>query len=429
MRHQPLNPELFIFNREKFTSKLLPNSIAIFNASPQYPRNGDANLPYRPHSELYWLTGIPQEETCLILFPDCPNPDLREILFLRETNEHIAVWEGHKFTVAEGIALSGIKKVMWTSSFEGVFRQLMNYADHVYLNTNENDRSTYFEDGDIQFANRCKREYPLHQYHRAATILREVRSAKHEEEIKTLRKAISITENAFYDVLKFVKPGTMEYEVEAKLIHRIIASGGNGFSFDPIVASGPSACVLHYIENNKRCEDGHLMLLDFGTDYGFYAADMTRCFPINSKFTDRQKQVYNAVRNVMKQAVQLLHTGNSLNDYNTQAALIMEAELLKLGLITQEDIKNQNPEWPAYKKYFMHGTGHFLGIDTHDIGRRYEKLPEGAVITLEPGIYIPEEGLGIRIENDILVTAQGPIDLMEGVAIEVDEIEAIMQAR
>lgn len=429
MRYEPIDPQLFIHNRARFSADMQANSIAFFVSNDQFPRNADANFYFRQNSELFWLTGIDQEDTFLMLYPDCPNPRFREVLFILETNEHIAVWEGHKYTQAEAATMSGITTVLWNKEFRSTLNTYMKYADVCYLNTNENDRaSNPLATAELRFARELQQQFPLHTYKRAAKIMEQHRSRKHAIEIELLKRAINITAGGFHEVLNMIKPGTWEFEIEGTILKHFLSNRANGFSFEPIIASGGSACVLHYVKNDKQCKDGDLMLLDFGADYANYAGDMTRCFPVNGRFSKRQKEVYDAVLRVNYAATKLLVPGRTLDEYNREAALIMQDELLSLGLITRDDIAKENPNWPAYKKYFPHGTGHFLGIDVHDIGARYGKLDEGMVITCEPGIYIAEEGLGIRIENDILITKNGPVNLMAGIPIETEEIEEVMLA-
>lgn len=429
MRYEPIDSALFVDNRARFIKHMKPNSIALFVSSDVYPRNADADFYFRQDSELFWLSGIDQEETMLILFPDCPNPLYKEVLFVRETNEHIAVWEGHKYSKKEAEAISGIKQVQWNQDFRGLVNTLCKYAEHIYLNTNENDRaSNPVQTGQMRFVHEIKAQFPLHKFERSAKILEYERSRKSATEIALIQRAVRITADAFYQVLKSMKPGMWEFEIEGLIMKEFLSNRANGYSFQPIIASGASACVLHYVNNDKQTKDGDLLLLDFGADYANYAGDMTRCFPVNGRFTKRQKQIYDAVLRVNRAATQLLVPGRTLDAYNRESALIMQDELLSLGLITREDIAKESPTWPAYKKYFPHGTGHFLGIDVHDIGARYGKLSTGMIITCEPGIYIQEEGLGIRIENDILITEEGPVNLMAGVPIETEEIEDIMNS-
>lgn len=393
--------------------------------------NGDAAHKFKQNADLFWLSGIDQEDSYLVLFPDCPVNEYKEALFLKETNEKIAVWDGHKLTEEEAFEISGIKQVFWNSNFPEKIRNIINMAERIYLSVNENDRYAYSSPYKaLDFARQIKNEYPLHQFERAAPILQRLRAVKSELELEVMRKAVQISKKGFERIMKFVKPGVGEHQIEAELIHEFLSNRANGHSFAPIVASGASACVLHYVENNKICKDGDLLLVDCGVDYANYASDMTRVFPVNGKFTDRQKQVYNAVLRVMRAAQKLLKPGAMLMEYHKQVGHLMEKELVDLGLISMEDIKNQDAAWPAYKKYFMHGTSHFLGIDVHDVGMRYEPMQEGMTFSCEPGIYIPEEGIGIRIENEILITENGSHDLMDevGMLIETDEIEAFMNS-
>lgn len=430
MKYQSIDNRLFIENRAKFVAQMKPNSIAIFRSNYEFVRNGDATMDFKQHSDLFWLTGIDQEDSILVLFPDSPEEAYRECLFLKQTNAVIAVWDGHKYTKEEATTTSGIKSVFWNDTFQSAIRSKINYAENIYLTLNENDRYSYKAPySDLDFARDIQRDFPLHTYYRAAPILQRLRSVKSEIELALTKHAISISKKGFERILKFVKPGVMEYEVEAELIHEYIRNAGTGHSFHPIVASGESACVLHYVDNNKPCKDGDLLLVDCGVDYANYASDMTRVLPVNGKFTDRQKQVYNAVLRVMREATKLLVPGTMLMDYHKVVGKeLMEKELVDLGLLSMDDIKNEDPSWPAYKKYFMHGTSHFLGIDVHDVGMRYEPMQAGNLFTCEPGIYIQEEGIGIRLENNILITNNGPVDFMDAInmPLEIDEIESMM---
>lgn len=430
MKYQSIDNRLFIENRAKFVAQMKPNSIAIFRSNYEFVRNGDATMDFKQHSDLFWLTGIDQEDSILVLYPDCPEEAYRECLFLKQTNATIAVWEGHKYTKEEATATSGIRSIFWNDVFQTAIRSKINYADNIYLTLNENDRYAYKAPySDLDFAREIQRDYPLHTYYRAAPILQRLRSVKSDLELGLTRHAISISKKGFERLLGFVKPGVMEYEVEAELIHEYIRNAGTGHSFHPIVASGASACVLHYVDNNKPCKDGDLLLVDCGVDYANYASDMTRVIPVNGKFTTRQKQVYNAVLRVMREATKLLVPGTMLMEYHKIVGKeLMEKELVDLGLLTMDEIRNEDPAWPAYKKYFMHGTSHFLGIDVHDVGMRYEPMQAGNLFTCEPGIYIQEEGIGIRLENNILITNNGPLDLMDEIKmpLEVEEIESMM---
>lgn len=430
MKYTSINAQLFIDNRKKFIAELPANSMAILLANDEMPRSADQNFVFRQNPDLFWLSGIDQEKTILILYPDCPNPIYREALFLRKTNEVIAVWEGHKYTIQEAREASGIEQIFWEESFESALKALMTYCDNVYININENDRSdNAVPYKDIRFANELKYNYPAHQIKRLGPIMAKLRSIKHPVEVDLMKQACAITRDAFKRVLRFMQPGVMEYEVEAEIIHEFIRQRATGHAYTPIIASGANACVLHYIENNKACNEGDLVLMDFGAEYANYAADLTRTIPANGKFTQRQKDVYNAVLRVMKQAKTMLKPGTILADYNKEVGKIMESELIGLGLLDKAAVAKQDPENPLYKKYFMHGTSHFLGIDVHDIGNRYAPMQVGNVFTCEPGIYIPEEKLGVRIENDILITENGIIDLMEDIPLEVDEIETLMHEK
>ncbi|MCK9481909.1 MAG: Xaa-Pro aminopeptidase [Bacteroidia bacterium] len=431
MKYAQLDSSIFIENRKRFTEKLKPGSIAILTSNYEYLWNGDATHKFKQNSDLFWLTGIDQEDTYLVLFPDCPVSDYKEALFLVETNADIATWNGHKYTVQEAFNTSGIKNIFWNTHFYEQIRAIINMAEYIYLSTNENDRYTYNSPyKSLDFAYSIQKSFPLHKYERAAPILQRLRSMKSEKELALMRHAVEIHKKALLRVLKFVKPGVGEWEIEAEMIHEFLRNRGTGHSFSPIVASGPSACVLHYVENNKVCEDGHLLLLDTGCDYANYASDMTRCMPVNGRFSPRQKQVYNAVLTVMRQAREMLVPGTMLMEYQERVGLLMEEQLVNLGLLTMNDIHNQNPKNPAYKKYFMHGTSHFIGIDVHDVGMRYEPMQAGMTFSCEPGIYIKDEGIGVRIENEILIGKNHFIDLMDEaqMPIDVDEIEALMNS-
>ncbi len=427
MKYTAIDPNLFIENRKKFVANLLPDSVAIFHSNDEMPRNGDQNFPFRQQSDLFWLCGIDQEHTVLIFSPDHPIPEYREILFIRRTNEHIAVWEGHKYTKEEARAASGIQNIYWADEMAAMMPVLMHHAVNVYINLNENDRfvsSVVYRDE--RYAGELKNKYPNHVYHRSGPVMAKLRSIKSQAEVALLRQACDITNKAFRRVLQVTRPGIMEYEIEAEIIHSFISNRANGHSYYPIIASGPSACVLHYNENNKECKDGDVILLDFGAEYANYAADLTRSIPVNGKFTQRQKDVYNAVLRVMRAAIKMLVVGTVIPKYQEEVGKVMEQELIGLGLLNKADVARQDPRQPLYKKYFMHGTSHFLGLDVHDIGNRYLPIQAGMVFTCEPGIYIPEENLGIRIENDILITEKGPVDLMAEIPIEADEIEELM---
>ena len=432
MKYEQINSQLFIENRKRFKQILKPNSIAIFTSNYEFVLNGDASHTFKQNSNLFWLCGIDQEDSILVMYPDCAIEEFRECLFLKQTNETIAVWEGYKYTKEHATQVSGIKHIQWNEGFWDKIRPIINMAKSVYLPLNENDRFAYKSPyNELDFVNEVKARFPLHHFELRSTHLQRFRSVKSQLEVDLTRKAISISKKGFERLLNFTKPGVWEYEVEAELIHEYLSNRASGHSFHPIVASGPSACVLHYVENNRQCKDGDLLLVDCGVDYANYASDMTRVIPVNGKFTQRQKDVYNAVLRVMREASKLLVPGTMLMDYHKIVGKeLMEKELVDLGLLTMDDIKKEDPNWPAYKKYFMHGTSHFLGIDVHDVGMRYEPMQVGNLFTCEPGIYIKEEGIGIRIENNLLLTNTSPIDLMDeiGMPIEVEEIESVMNS-
>ena len=427
MKYTAPDASLFVLNRKNFAQRLKPKSIAIFNANDEQLRSGDQNFAFKQNPDLYYLSGIDQEQSILILFPDCPNPLYREVLFLRQTNEHIKVWEGHKYTKEEAKKASGLEQIFWLDEFWTVLQSIIHYAENIYLNTNENDRSVYeVPYRDLRFIQQLKERYPLHQYERSALILRDLRPVKSEIEVQLTKKACEITRDAFVRVLKFTKPGVTEYEIEAEIIHEFIRQRATGHAYNPIIASGPNANILHYNDNNQVCKAGDVILFDFGAEYANYNADMSRSIPVSGRFSPRQKEVYNAVLRVMRAATKLLVSGTIWNEYHDEVGRIMEAELIGLGLLDKQAVVKQNPVAPLYKKYFMHGTSHHLGIDVHDFASRYKAFEVGNILTCEPGIYIPEEGLGIRIENNILITKNGNIDLMADIPVEVEELEDIM---
>ncbi len=427
MKYLPIDSRLFIENRAKFAKEMKPNTLAIINSNDEYPRNGDQFHPFRQNSDMFYLSGIDQAKSILVIYPDCKRELLREVLFVEETNDYMARWYGKKYSKPEATEVSGIRTVYWLDQFDTVMTDLMANTDGVYLNSNENIRfATDVQYADMRFIDQVKAKWPLHEYYRAAQILRDIRVAKSPIEVGLMREACDITEKAFRRLLKNVKPGMMEYQVEAEIIHEFLSNRATGHAYNPIVASGESACVLHYVENNKECKDGDLLLLDFGAEYANYAGDLSRTIPVNGKYTERQKACYNSVRSVMKQAISKLVVGNTIDEYHKEVCGLMEAEMIKLGLFTAEEVKNQDPNNPLFFKYYMHGTSHFMGLDVHDLGFKQEKLVPGMVFSCEPGIYIPEEGIGIRIENDILVTENGPVDLMETIPAEADEIEELM---
>lgn len=427
MRYSVPSRELFIKNRKKFVQNIKPGHCAAFFANPMVNDNADSTYPFEQNSNTYYLSGIDQEEIVLFLFPDAPKKEWREILFIRKTNKTIQIWEGWKYSIEEAQAASGVETIKYFEEFEPFFASIAKHCLGVYLDFNEHSRNSVFTYSPAhEFAQRLKLRFPAHEIQRSSPILDYLRSKKEPEEITQIQKACDITEKAFRRVLEFTKPGKLEYEIEAEIIHEFIRNGADGHAYSPIIASGASACVLHYNQNDKVCNDGDVMLMDFGSAYGNYSSDLSRSIPINGKFTQRQKDVYNAVLRVMKEAKKLLVPGTIINDYNVQVGEMMQEELLELGLLKKEDIANQNPDYPAYKKYFMHGTSHFMGLDTHDLGNFYKPIEAGMVFTCEPGIYILGEGLGIRLENDILVTENEPKDLMVNIPIEAEEIEDLM---
>ncbi|SEI71906.1 Xaa-Pro aminopeptidase [Dyadobacter sp. SG02] len=427
MRYSAIDQKLFVENRRRLTTLLKSKSLAILNANDIMPTNADGTMGFKQNSDLFYLTGVDQEETILLIFPDHPDPKFREVLFLRETNEIIAVWEGEKLTKEQARAATGIQSIYWTHQYETVFGNIVFEAENVYLNTNEHTRNdSYVQSRDARFVEDFKRRYPLHSLLRLAPLMHQLRAVKQPEEIALLQKACDITKQGFERVLKFVKPGVHEFEIEAELLHEFVRNRSKGFSYQPIIASGANACVLHYIQNDQVCKDGDILLLDVAAEYANYGADLTRSIPVNGRFTKRQRDVYDAVLRVFKAAKVLLVPGNIWDEYHQEIGRIMESELIGLGLITKEDIEKQDPEWPAYKKYFPHGTSHFLGLDIHDVGNKYRRFEAGMVFTCEPGIYIREEGLGIRLENDILITENGNVDLMAHIPLEAEAIEEWM---
>lgn len=430
MKYSHIKNQLFVDNRTRFKKALKPGSMAIFVSNDILPTNADGSMGFRQNSDLFHLCGVDQEETILLIFPDVKDGKHKEVLFIKETSELIAVWEGAKLTKEQATSVSGIQHVYWYHEFEKILKTLAFQAEYIYLNSNEHTRASILtETSEMRFAKWMKEKYPLHKYERSAPIMHKIRSIKSPLEIKLIQEACDITEKGFRRLLGFVKPGVWEYEIEAELIHEFIRNKSDGFAYGPIIASGGNACVLHYVENNKQCKSGDVLLLDVAANYANYASDLTRAIPVNGKFTKRQKNVYNAVLKVFKEARKMLKAGNTFEKYNKAVGEIMTEELLKLRLLKVSDVKKQNPAWPAYKKYFMHGTSHFLGLDVHDVGLFHEPMQAGMVFTCEPGIYIPQEDLGIRIENDILITPKGQDDLMKNIPIEADEIEELMNKK
>ena len=430
MKYHQIDRNLYIKNRAKFTAQMKPNSVAIFNSNDIYPVSADSTLPFAQHRDILYLSGVDQEESILLLFPYAPYENLKEILFLKETNDHIAVWEGEKLTKDRAFEVSGIKTVIWLQDFHKTLKEIMAYSETIYINTNEHYRASIeTETREARFVKWWKENYPAHKVEKSNPILQRLRSVKEQEELDLIQKACDITEKGYKRILKFVKPGVTEYEIEAEFAHEFLRNRSKGFAYTPIIASGNNANVLHYIENNQLCNAGDLILLDVGAEYANYSSDMTRMVPVSGKFSDRQKQVYNAVLNVKNEATKMLVPGTLWKEYHLEVGKIMTSELLGLGLIDQADVQNENPDWPAYKKYFMHGTSHHMGLDTHDYGLLHEPMKANMVFTVEPGIYIPAEGFGIRIEDDMVIQEKGAaFNLMRNIPIEVDEIESIMNS-
>ncbi len=428
MKYAPIDSKLFVKNRKKFATKMKANSLAVFNSNDIYPVSADSTLPFAQHRDIFYLSGVDQDESVLVLFPDAPKEEHREMLFLTETNDHIAIWYGKKLNKEEAFETSGIKSVYWLEDMEKVLFEVMTQAENVYINTNEHYRANVdTETREARFVKKLKNQYPGHTFLRSQPILQRLRSIKEQEEIALIKQACDITEKGLRRILKFVKPGVWEHEIEAEFTHEFLWNRANGFAYTPIIASGPSANVLHYIENNKECKAGDIILMDVGASYANYASDMTRMVPVSGKFTKRQKEVYNAVLRVKDAAAAMLKPGVLWAEYHIEVGNMMTEELIGLGLLTKEDVKDEDPKWPAYKKYFMHGTSHHMGLDTHDYGILTEPMQAGMVFTVEPGIYIPDEGFGIRIEDDYVVQEKGaPINLMAGIPITVEEIESIM---
>jgi Xaa-Pro aminopeptidase len=429
MKYQPINNQLFIQNRKNFTDALKPKSLAIFNSNDIMPTNADGTMGFKQNADLFYLSGIDQEESILVLFPDCPDPKHREILFIRETSEHIAIWEGYKYTIEHAREVSGIKTIYWTKNFDSILKVIGFEADNLYLNTNEHFRSSSeVQTRDAKFILQMQQFFPLHKYERSALIMHKIRTIKSEFEVELLKEAARITELGFRRILKFVKPDVQEYEIEAELIHEFTRNRSKGFAYTPIIASGESAIVLHYIENSRPCKSGDVILFDVAAEYANYNADMTRSIPVSGRFTKRQKDVYNAVLRAMRFGNSIMNPGILWEDYQKECEKFIESELIGLGLLDKTDVKNQNPDQPLLKKYFMHGMSHHLGIDVHDVWNKYRPFEAGNVFTIEPGIYIKEEGLGIRLENNVLITENGNIDLMANIPIEAEEIEDLMNS-
>ena len=426
MRHKPIKNKLFSENRKRLTTLLAPKSLAVINANDLLPVNADATLVMHPNSDLFFLSGIEQEESILLIFPDAAEEKNREILFLREPNEHLKIWEGYKHTKEDARKISGIKNVQWLSEFPVTFRSLMLESEAAYLNSNEYKRANVeMETRDVRFIRQCQQDYPLHDFRRLAPLLHQLRVTKTDLELELLKEAIDITTKGFNRMLRFVKPGVTEYEVEAELAKEYIKRRGK-FAYPPIIAAGKNNCVLHYWQNDQPCKKGQLLLMDAASGYANYNADLTRTIPVSGRFSRRQKKVYNAVLRVLRASIAGATVGKLHRDWQKESQVHMNEELLKLGLLKPSQVKKQDPENPACRKYYMHGLGHPLGLDVHDVGDMNVPFAPGTVLTVEPGIYIPDEGFGVRLEDDIVVTENGPVNLMEKIPIEADEIESIM---
>jgi Xaa-Pro aminopeptidase len=428
MKYLPLNPLIFKQNRQRFQKEMQPSSIAIFVSNDEMPSNGDALYPFKQNSDLYWLTGIVQEDSMLILFPDHPDPKFREVLVLARPHELKEKWDGKRLRAEEGKSVSGISTVIWLDVTDAMLQAWIHLAENIYLDSNENDRkSSVVQTREYRFIEETKKRYPLHQYLRAAPLLKSLRSVKTAEEVAVIQRAIDITQNAFDRVMKFLRPGIFEYEVEAEIQHSFLSQRATGPAYGSILASGANACILHYVSNNQECRDGEMILMDFGAEYGGYNADLSRTIPVNGKFTKRQKEVYNACLHLHRFAKSLLKAGTIINEYHQQVGEEADIVFQKIGLLSKSDVKNASRENPAYWKYMYHGISHHLGIDVHDLGTRTEPLRAGMVLTVEPGIYIEEEKLGIRIENNVWLTKTGNKDLMKNIPITVEEIESAMK--
>ncbi|MEO5682988.1 MAG: aminopeptidase P family protein [Chitinophagaceae bacterium] len=428
MKYLPLNAAIFIQNRKRFTDKMEKNAIAIFNSNDELPSNGDALHRFKQNSDLYWLTGIEQEDSMLVLFPDNPDKKYREILVLVRPNELKEKWDGRRHRAAEAKAISGAATVVWLDTLDGLLQQWIHLSDTIYLNTNENDRKANLVPvRDYRYAAEIQQRYPLHQYRRSAKIMKDLRAVKTALEIEVLQKAMNITDTTFRRLLKFIRPGVMEYEIEAEIFHSFLSQRATGPAYGSILASGDRARTLHYVNNNQECKDGELILMDFGAEYGGYCADLTRTVPVNGKFTRRQKSVYNACLNLHNYAKSLLKPGITILDYHDKVGEHASQLFVQIGLLKKADVKNEDPENRAYRKYLYHGISHHLGIDVHDLGTKTEPIKAGMVFTVEPGIYIEEEGMGVRIENNLWITRTGNKDLMENIPITAEDIESLMK--
>ena len=430
MKYHSINNQLFIKNRAKFVAQMKPKSIAVFNSNDVFTTGADSTLPFHQHRDIFYLSGVDQEESILLLFPDALDKKHREIVFVKETNEHIAIWEGAKLTKPQATKTSGIQTVYWLSDFDKVFFDLMTEAEIIYFNTNEHYRQAVeLETREDRFIKKVKADFPAHNWAKSFPILESIRGVKEQTELDLLQTACDITEKGFRRILDFVKPGVMEYEIEAEFMHEFLRNRSKGFAYTPIIGSGYNACVLHYIENNQQCKAGDMLLMDVGAEYANYASDMSRTIPVSGRFTDRQRAVYNAVNRVKDEATKMLIPGTIWADYHKEVGKIMTSELLDLGLIDKADVQNEDKNWPAYKKYFMHGTSHHMGLDTHDYGLLHEPMQANNVFTVEPGIYIPKEGFGIRLEDDVVIQEKGdPFNLMRNIPILAEEIEDLMNS-
>ena len=429
MKYKKIDSDLFVQNRTLLTNLLCDKSLVIFNSNDIMPTNSDGTMPFIQNSDLFWLSGIDQEESVLILFPGNDDQSMREMLFLKETNEHIAIWEGEKLTQTEATNTSGIKKIYWLDDLNTILDDLITKVDFVYLNQNIHSRATSnVQTRDDRFRLLINDRYRNKQIAEIAPLMHKLRAIKSKLEIDLIQTACNITEAGFRRILPIIKPGIMEYEIEAELIHEFISSRSSRFAYQPIIGSGRNSCVLHYVDNNKKCKEGDILLMDFGAEYANYASDLTRTVPVSGRFTKRQAKIYNSVLFVMNEATKMLRPGTLLKDYNKEVGKIMESELIKLKLLDRHDVKKQDPKAPLYKKYFMHGTSHFLGLDVHDVGSFDIPIQAGMVFTCEPGIYVLEENIGVRLENDILVTTNDPDDLMKNIPIEIEEIEMLMNS-
>ena len=430
MKYRPLSNSFYNNSRKAFMAELKPKSLAVFNSNDIYPIGADSTLPFEQHRDIFYLSGIDQEESILVLFPNAYEKKQREILFIRKTDEHIAIWEGAKLTKAQANDISGIQTICWLEDFEAVFQKLSTQCDTFYFNTNEHYRqSVETQTREDRFIKWCKKQYPAHSNAKSNPILQKLRSIKADEEIKQLQTACDITEKGIRRLLSFLKPGIWEYELEAELVHEFLRNRSKGFAYEPIIASGINANILHYTQNNQQCKAGELVLLDVAAEYGNYSADLTRTIPVSGVFTKRQREVYNSVLRVKNEATKLLIPGMIWKDFHLEVGKLMTSELQELGLLDKADIQNENPESPAYKKYFMHGTAHHLGLNTHDYGLLHLPMEANMVFTVEPGIYIPHEGFGVRLEDDVVIQKSGaPTNLMKNIPIEVEDIESIMNS-